>query len=174
MLLGKPLVFAESGGYLEYLEDGRTGLAYPAGDDEALAKRIACLAADPQLRASLGAAAAQHATALFTRDAYGGRFYRKLRALVAERPGATAMPASVQPLVLTALVDLAHRKTILEERLEDAAATIAHLKAAEQAHADASRALETVLGTRSWRWTAPLRALFCQIAKLRGHRLLRF
>ncbi len=39
------------------IEDGATGLLYPPGDVEALAGRLRALAADPDLRRRLGAAA---------------------------------------------------------------------------------------------------------------------
>jgi len=39
------------------VRDGRNGLVFPAGDPDALALRLQTLARNPELRASLGAAA---------------------------------------------------------------------------------------------------------------------
>jgi glycosyltransferase involved in cell wall biosynthesis len=49
LLLGRPIVFPAAGGYLDYLEDGVHGLAYPAGDAAAAADCIGRLLDDPEL-----------------------------------------------------------------------------------------------------------------------------
>jgi glycosyltransferase involved in cell wall biosynthesis len=67
-------VGAAAGGLVR---DGRNGLVVPAGDSNALAHAIRRLAADPELRARLGEAAAQDVRA-FTYDAWAEGFSRAL------------------------------------------------------------------------------------------------
>jgi len=57
MAAGLPVVAAAAGGPAELVESGVNGLLYPPGDVEALAGALRTLAADPALRARLGAAA---------------------------------------------------------------------------------------------------------------------
>jgi phosphatidylinositol alpha 1,6-mannosyltransferase len=54
---GLPVVAPASGGPLDLIDDGRTGYLVPPGDPDALAAAVRTLAADPALRARLGAAA---------------------------------------------------------------------------------------------------------------------
>src|SRR5436853_5100542 len=58
MLHGLPIAAADVGGPAEILEHGRTGLLFPPRDVGALAHGLAALAASPELRRRLGAAAA--------------------------------------------------------------------------------------------------------------------
>jgi glycosyltransferase involved in cell wall biosynthesis len=57
MAAGLPVIAADAGGPAEIIEEGTTGLLYPMGDAAALADRLRVVAADPALRARLGAAA---------------------------------------------------------------------------------------------------------------------
>jgi len=65
MAAGLPVVAATPGGPAEIVDDGVTGLLYPMGDRDALARAMRELAHDPALRARLGdagrAAAARYA-----------------------------------------------------------------------------------------------------------------
>jgi glycosyltransferase involved in cell wall biosynthesis len=65
---GTPVVATRVGGVPEIVEEGRTGLLTPAGDDAALAAALARLAADPPLRTALGRAGRQRAVAVFSED----------------------------------------------------------------------------------------------------------
>jgi glycosyltransferase involved in cell wall biosynthesis len=65
---GAAVVAARVGQVGEVVEDGVTGLLYPAGDAEALASRCARLVDDQGLRRALGAAAAQRIHEGFTWD----------------------------------------------------------------------------------------------------------
>ena len=56
MAAGKPVVAARTGGIPEVVVDGKTGLLFPREDPEALRSALLRLAADPALRATLGAA----------------------------------------------------------------------------------------------------------------------
>jgi glycosyltransferase involved in cell wall biosynthesis len=57
LAMGRPIVASAIGQVTEFVTDGETGLLVPAGDADALAEALARLAADPALRARLGAAA---------------------------------------------------------------------------------------------------------------------
>jgi glycosyltransferase involved in cell wall biosynthesis len=57
MASGLPVVAAPAGGVADHLSDGTNGLAYPAGDAEAMAHALVRLAMEPQLRARLARAA---------------------------------------------------------------------------------------------------------------------
>lgn len=59
-LLGRVLIYAAAGGYLETMIDGETGLAYPPGDASALADRIETVLRDPDLAERLGEQAREH------------------------------------------------------------------------------------------------------------------
>lgn len=59
MAAGLPVLCTEVGSIPEVIRTGETGLLVPARDPEAIARGLVELSGDPQLRASLGAAAAQ-------------------------------------------------------------------------------------------------------------------
>ena len=65
---GRPIAATAAGGTVEIVEDGRTGLLVPLGDEAALAAAVRRLAAEPELRARLGAAAQAHVAATFGMD----------------------------------------------------------------------------------------------------------
>jgi glycosyltransferase involved in cell wall biosynthesis len=56
MAAGKPVVAARTGGIPELVVDGQTGVLVPREDSDALRDALLHLAADPALRAALGAA----------------------------------------------------------------------------------------------------------------------
>ncbi len=57
MAEGVPVVVPNSGPFDEFVEDGKTGVTYPLGDDEALARAIAALLDDEVRARQIGAAA---------------------------------------------------------------------------------------------------------------------
>jgi glycosyltransferase involved in cell wall biosynthesis len=61
MALGRPAVATSVGGTPEVVSDGVDGLLVPPGDPDALAKGLARLLQDPELRARIGAAARSRA-----------------------------------------------------------------------------------------------------------------
>jgi glycosyltransferase involved in cell wall biosynthesis len=54
--VGVPCVAAAAGGTPSIVDDGRTGLLYPAGDPEALAEQVARVLSDDLLASRLGSA----------------------------------------------------------------------------------------------------------------------
>jgi glycosyltransferase involved in cell wall biosynthesis len=80
---GVGIVATAAGGTVEIVEDGRTGLVVPVGDDEALRTALIRLVDDPSLRASLGAAARDHAATTFGIDRFvreTAEFYEEMAA----------------------------------------------------------------------------------------------
>jgi hypothetical protein len=78
MLFGKPLVYPNIGGMLEYCIDGETGLSYAPGDIGSLVDRLERLIADPSRWEIMGNKGRARASALFTKDAFSGKAYRSL------------------------------------------------------------------------------------------------
>jgi glycosyltransferase involved in cell wall biosynthesis len=68
MASGRPVIASRLDGIPEGVRDGTDGLLAPPGDVSALADRMARLCAEPELRRQMGAAAADHVRANFTRE----------------------------------------------------------------------------------------------------------
>ena len=68
---GKPVVVSAAGGAVELFTPGHDGLGHAPGDAAGLAGAIARLAADPGLRARLGANARRTAVERFSQERYG-------------------------------------------------------------------------------------------------------
>lgn len=68
MLMGVPVIGSASGGVLEFIADGETGLTYPVGDVEALTRRLRRLALEPAFAGALGRAGRESASAKFNRE----------------------------------------------------------------------------------------------------------
>jgi sugar transferase (PEP-CTERM/EpsH1 system associated) len=78
---GLPVVATNVGGMREIVEEGRTGLLAPAGDDAALAQHVLLLADQPALRTALGERGREVAAARFSeRQMHAGyvRLYQEL------------------------------------------------------------------------------------------------
>ena len=71
MSCGKPVIVAAAGGAAELFTPDHDGLGHTPGDVTGLAAAIAKLAADPALRARLGANARRTAVERFSQDRYG-------------------------------------------------------------------------------------------------------
>jgi glycosyltransferase involved in cell wall biosynthesis len=84
MSAGLAVVATAAGGPAEIIEDGVDGLLYPPGDADALASRLRDLAADPGLRARLGAAA-RESSKRFTADVAAGQVTRVYERVLACR-----------------------------------------------------------------------------------------
>jgi FkbM family methyltransferase len=149
MLLQKPVVYPGSGVFLEYMEDGKTGLAYPPGDVSALVERIETLLVNPGLRDQLARAGEAHAKAVFTRENYGGRFielcHRLCNAPLRPRNG-------TEHLLLEAM-------RWLQAHLKSLGATPEALSAAvrrlEQDRQRQERELDAIRNTLAWRLCSP-------------------
>jgi glycogen synthase len=89
MALGRPLVAAASGGIVDLLDDGVTGLLVPPGDPIALSKALSTVLDDPQRASAMGQAAHTRARS-FTASSVVGRIEELYSALVAGRPPVAA------------------------------------------------------------------------------------
>ena len=74
MAAGLPVISTRTGGALEFIEDGVTGVFVPFDDADALAACIERYAADPALRARHGAAARRRIEHDFSWEAVGRRY----------------------------------------------------------------------------------------------------
>ncbi|MBA2440071.1 MAG: glycosyltransferase family 4 protein [Thermoleophilaceae bacterium] len=82
MALNKPLIATRSGGPVDIIEDGTSGLLVPVGDHEAMAQAIVALLSDPERRATMGKAAGERAEC-FDERATAARFAELLKEVVA-------------------------------------------------------------------------------------------
>jgi glycosyltransferase involved in cell wall biosynthesis len=91
---GRPVVASATGGVRDWLEDGVSGLAVPAGDERALAAALAQLLADPERQRRMGAAGAKMVAERFTAERHVAALreaYASARAgWERRRPGAPA------------------------------------------------------------------------------------
>ena len=69
MMLGVPVVATSVGGNMELIEDGKTGLLVPPGDEEALHRALRQIADDPAAAKARAGAALERAQALFSVEA---------------------------------------------------------------------------------------------------------
>jgi glycosyltransferase involved in cell wall biosynthesis len=79
---GRPIVATDVAGCREVVRDGKEGILVPLGDSEATAQALVRLAADPALRARMGAAAYARFRERFTADAVRQTVSGLYRALV--------------------------------------------------------------------------------------------
>ena len=84
---GLPAVACEAGGLRETVVDGRTGFLVPPDRPGVLRDRIARLALDGELRASMGRAARERVEEDFSRARYARRMVEELDSLVDPRTG---------------------------------------------------------------------------------------
>jgi glycosyltransferase involved in cell wall biosynthesis len=129
MLLERPVVYPNTGGFIEYMVDGVTGLSYPAGDVAALAARLEELVDDPSRRHALGQAGRAHAERFFTAEKYGGEVFRSLMNMRARGAASCSIPSVLVPGVVRALAN-AYRAAVeagaaeATARIRDHAATL--------------------------------------------------
>lgn len=85
---GVPVVVSRTGGLQGSVRDGETGLLAEPGNARDLAHKIGRIWHSAELARRLGAAAAQHAAAVFSRRAHFERLMQIYREVLAERAGA--------------------------------------------------------------------------------------
>ena len=79
---GKPVVASDIGGIPEMVDDGVNGFLFPAGDVDALARRIADLLDSPDLRRELGRHGREKARELYNADYHYGKIIEIHRGLL--------------------------------------------------------------------------------------------
>ncbi|HUH14413.1 MAG TPA: glycosyltransferase family 4 protein [Gaiellaceae bacterium] len=97
---GRPVVATNVGGVPDVVSDGEHGFLVDVGDVEALAERLARLAADPALRERMGAAGRAHVLSRYAVERLVDdvdRLYRSLLAAASEPSGTPRTPASARP-----------------------------------------------------------------------------
>ena len=85
MAAGLAVLATRVGGIPEVVEDGRTGVLVPAGDDEALARQVLGLAEDPARREQMGRLGRERANALFSEDRMVDEYDRTYREMTKPR-----------------------------------------------------------------------------------------
>lgn len=85
MAMGRPVIATAVGGLPEVVADGVTGVLVPPGDDEALARAIATLSADPALRRRMGSAGAARVAAEFSESTMIDEYEAAFRAVLRPR-----------------------------------------------------------------------------------------
>lgn len=104
MLLERPVVYARTGGLVEYLEDRKTGLAYTPGKVDELVRCIEKIIDDRVGAVEIGKAAKRSAQQRFSRDAYGGAVFSLLKRL-REESGIVAVPHCILNSLAKAVLD---------------------------------------------------------------------
>ena len=79
---GLPIVASRVGGLPELIEDGRTGLLFPVGDDRALAAALEQLLTHPDRARRIGQAARRHAVATFDISRMADDYHRHFNQLL--------------------------------------------------------------------------------------------
>src|SRR5262249_21109781 len=155
MLLGKPVIYAATGGPGEYMVDGDTGVAYRPGEPASLAAAVRLLL-DPARRANLGAQARAYARSRFTSENYGGEVFRSLLALRETSCNGARLPKLLTPLLAPTLErmgeeagQLRRQFQQLEERAALQAEEIRDLAADLRAREAENKKLELALAQRS-------------------------
>jgi glycosyltransferase involved in cell wall biosynthesis len=108
MAAGIPIVSSAIGGTDELIEDGRSGLLVPPGDDQALAAALRRALGEPELRAEMAARARERVEEGLTREQMAGRVMDVYRELLGEKPvtavavigAAEALPESRRNAIL--------------------------------------------------------------------------
>lgn len=86
MHLGVPVVAYDVGGVAEAVEDGRTGVVVPPGDETGLVDAVGSVLSDPSHRESLSAIARRRARDRFTADRMVGAYRRLYERVSAGEP----------------------------------------------------------------------------------------
>jgi glycosyltransferase involved in cell wall biosynthesis len=92
---GLPIVASRVGGLPELIEDGRTGLLFPVGDERALAAALEQLLAHPDRARRIGHAARQHAVATFDISRMADDYQRCFNELLRQPIENTLAPEAV-------------------------------------------------------------------------------
>jgi glycosyltransferase involved in cell wall biosynthesis len=82
---GLPCVGTRTGGIVDVIEDGRTGVLVPPGDVDALAAALEALVADPERRAALGSRGRERACERFDVERSVDRYHALFHELAAGR-----------------------------------------------------------------------------------------
>jgi glycosyltransferase involved in cell wall biosynthesis len=85
MACGLPVIASSSGGLVDSVKDGVTGMHVPPGDSRALADAIARMAANAQLRSTMGAAGRERAVLNFAMESMARGTLALYRACLQDR-----------------------------------------------------------------------------------------
>jgi hypothetical protein len=174
---GRPVIYAASGGIVEYMVPGETGLSYEPGDIDELARNITTLNQDASLPERLVAQADTHFRLLFSQPARGSALRGYLTEAITRHASLAISPWSLDRLLLQVALTSeesrgVNRNTIAELRTESDAlradrdalraeltrvATALHEITVERNNAVLER--DALLNSRLWRFAKPYRKL---------------
>jgi glycosyltransferase involved in cell wall biosynthesis len=106
MLFGKPVVYPKTGGAMEYMVEGRTGLSYTPGDVSGLVDRLESLISKQCHWHEIAAFSRPHALRLFSKDNFSGLAFRRLQKIRLEGRKAGRMPTTIQNMIEEAISTL--------------------------------------------------------------------
>jgi len=146
MLLGKPVIYAAAGGFLETMADGQTGLSYPPGDAAALAARIEMVLDDSRRAVDMVAAARAWAAERFNRSTVGRDVFPTFQSLRRQPPHLTPMPAILQAMVCEVMLERLGKPdaTACEQQQQEL------LKEARQKEETANQAVASLRQQNEW------------------------
>ncbi|CAB4558523.1 unannotated protein [freshwater metagenome] len=174
---GRPVIYAASGGIVEYMVPGETGLSYEPGDIDELARNITTLHQDASLPERLVAQADTHFRQLFSQPARGTALRGYLTEAITRHASLAITPWSLDRLLLQVALTSEesrgdNRNTIAELRSESDAlradrdalraeltrvSTALHEITVERNNAVLER--DALLNSRLWRFAKPYRKL---------------
>ncbi len=96
MLLGKPVIYPNTGGILEYMVEGETGLSYTPGDIDKLVEQLERLIAAPSMWPIIGNFGRKHASMLFSKERFSGKANQSLLKLRARGKANVQIPATIE------------------------------------------------------------------------------
>ncbi len=84
LLTGRPVVATREGAFMEYIEDGQTGMLAEAGNPASFAQKIELLARDPELAQRLGTAGRKACVERFSPRNFAGNMCDFLERMIAD------------------------------------------------------------------------------------------
>jgi hypothetical protein len=159
MLLNKPVIGTNTGGTMELIEEGRTGLTYEPGNAHQLANQIEKLIQDPVLRRTLAENGNKFANENFSKEKFSGAYYQELmrfkssKAITQERDESLTIEKFYRRL-------LSNRKHFLQS-LE------IELQELKIEKAQLEQQVLFFARSKSWRITKPFRKVMALLRRIR-------
>jgi FkbM family methyltransferase len=167
---GRPVIYARSGGIVEHMQDGQTGLAFSPGNAHEFAQAVKSLVADPDLASRLVHGARDHLHQLRSDPSRAERLLETLRGAMDKPPdGATSGLAFW--LAKSALAAAAARDAAFAARDASVAerdAAVAARDAAVAARDAAVAERDSMRRSRAWRLLSGSKSLAKRLVSWRG------
>jgi len=143
MLMGKAIIATNTGGTPELITDGETGFLYSPGNYLALADQVEKLIDNPQLRSQLTHKGSQFAKRNFTKEYYGGEYYRLMNEIISKvQNNFDKNMGELALLYLSLIAQLNSENSYLKKTLENTENEVLYYSL-----------------SKSWRYTRPIRKI---------------